>query len=281
MEIYNVLKKVEQKLANSNDYDLARQKFDSEMGDLALTCFKNKLANIDLSSIKDKILNSVNSANNTLQNTPSAQTLGSGLGGMGIGALLGSHLTPSKSENETDEQYKKRKRESAITGGIAGTALGVSAPSVLNSIKSFSGAEKLNSNIPGIKDTILSMINPTTVTAGAGAVGGGVLNKMLTMANAGEISALAGKLTGNPADDSFFLSKINELKGKVPLIPQIEVPSIKVPFRPTIAQKLLPKLNSLLSSTTRGKLLPVGMAISALLGKSFLDTTAFNKPALE
>ena len=44
MEIYNVLKKVEQKLANSNEYDLAKQKLDSEMGDLALTCIKNKRA---------------------------------------------------------------------------------------------------------------------------------------------------------------------------------------------------------------------------------------------
>jgi len=296
MEIYNVLKKVEQKLANSNEYDLAKQKLDSEMGDLALTCIKNKRAmsipnnsehnknaNIDLSSIKDKIVNSASSLKNTLENTPGAKTLGYGLGGMGIGSLLGSYLTSDKSKDETDEEYRKRKMESAVTGGIAGTALGVSAPSALNSIKSFinsgndpeSGVSKITDSIKG------SIINPTTATVAAGATGGGILNRILSQLNNGEIGALTGKLEGQVAKDAPFIEAINKLKGKAPLIGQFKVPPINIPFKPTIAQKLLPTLNKVLEHSSRGKMLIAGGALASLLGKKYLDTSAFNESAFE
>ena len=305
MEIYNVLKKVEQKLANSNEYDLAKQKLDSEMGDLALTCIKNKRAmsisnnskrhknaNIDLSSIKDKIVNSASSLKNTLENTPGAKTLGYGLAGTGIGSLLGSYLTSDKSEDETDEQYKSRKMESAVTGGIAGTALGVSAPSVLNSIKSFinlrnepeSGVSKITDSIKG------SIINPTTATVAAGATGGGILNRILSKLDEGQIAVLTGKLEGSAAKDAPFIEAINTLKGKSPLIGQVQVPPIEIPFRPTIAQKLvrpkivqklLPYLNKVLAHSSRGKMLLAGGAAAGLLGKNMLDTSAFNESVFE
>lgn len=329
MEIYNVLKKVEQKLANSNEFDLAKQKLDSEMGYLALTCIKNKRAmsvsnnrernknaNVDLSSIKDKIVNSASSLKNTLENTPGAKTLGYGLGGMGIGSLLGSYLTSDKSKDETDEQYKNRKMEAAVTGGIAGTALGVSAPSVLNTIKSFinsgnqpeSGVSKITDSIKG------SIINPTTATVAAGATGGGLLNRILSQLNGNEIAALTGKLEGIAAKDAPFIEAINKLKGKVPLIektfdaPNIsfkpfKVPPVNIPFRPTITQKLLPTLNKILLNSTaklnntlgysaakltqalahssRGKMLIAGGGLAALLGKKYLDTSAFNESAFE
>ena len=217
MEIYNVLKKVEQKLANSNEYDLAKQKLDSEMGDLALTCIKNKRAmsmsnnserdknaNIDLSSIKDKIVNSASSLKNTLENTPGAKTLGYGLAGTGIGSLLGSYLTSDKSEDETDEQYKSRKMESAVTGGIAGTALGASAPSVLNSIKSFINLR--NEPESGVSKSIGWLggmaFNPTTATVAAGGVGGGALNKFLSVLDKDQIAAQVSHLKPGIPDDA-------------------------------------------------------------------------------
>lgn len=312
MEIYNVLKKVEQKLANSNEYDLAKQKLDSEMGDLALTCIKNKRAmsipnnsehnknaNIDLSSIKDKIVNSASSLKNTLENTPGAKTLGYGLGGMGIGSLLGSYLTSDKSKDETDEEYRKRKMESAITGGIAGTALGASAPSILNSIKSFSGlGKKPQSAISKTIGWLGGMaFNPTTATVTAGGVGGGALNKFLDYLAKDEIAAHAGKMTSNadfvrsniipPAADKIkelnkpIQEAINKLKGKSPLIGQVQVPPINIPFRPTIVQKLLPTLNKVLEHSSRGKMLLAGGGLAALLGKKMLDTSAFNESAFE
>lgn len=297
MEIYNVLKKVEQKLANSNEYDLAKQKLDSEMGDLALTCIKNKRAmsmsnnserdknaNIDLSSIKDKIVNSASSLKNTLENTPGAKTLGYGLAGTGIGSLLGSYLTSDKSEDETDEQYKRRKMESAVTGGIAGTALGVSAPSVLNSIKSLSDlGEKPQGAIPKAIGWLGGMaFNPTTATVAAGATGGGILNRILSKLDGGEIAALTGKLEGSAAKDAPFIQAINKLKGKLPLIGPVQVPPIKIPFRPTIAQKLLPTLNKVLAHSSRGKMLLAGGGLAALLGKNMLlDPSAFNESAFE
>jgi len=296
MEIYNVLKKVEQKLANSNEYDLAKQKLDSEMGDLALTCIKNKRAmsisnnsehnknaNIDLTSIKDKIVNSASSLKNTLENTPGAKTLGYGLGGMGIGSLLGSYLTSDKSEDETDEQYKNRKMESAVTGGIAGTALGASAPSVLNTIKSFiNSGNQPESGISKITDSVKgSIINPTTATVAAGAAGGGVLNKFLSFLDKDQIAVLTGKLQGDVVKDAPFIEAINEFKGKMPLIGQVQVPPINIPFKPTIAQKLLPKLNKILAHSSRGKMLIAGGGLTALLGKKYLDTSAFNESAFE
>ena len=321
MEIYNVLKKVEQKLANSNEYDLAKQKLDSEMGDLALTCIKNKRAmsmsnnserdknaNIDLSSIKDKIVNSASSLKNTLENTPGAKTLGYGLAGTGIGSLLGSYLTSDKSEDETDEQYKSRKMESAVTGGIAGTALGVSAPSVLNSIKSFINLR--NEPESGVSKSIGWLggmaFNPTTATVAAGGVGGGALNKFLSVLDKDQIAAHAGKMTSNvdfvknnitppTADEIKKMNKpiqevIDKLKGKSPLIGQVQVPPIEIPFRPTIAQKLvrpkivqklLPYLNRALAHSSRGKMLLAGGAAAGLLGKNMLDTSAFNESAFE
>lgn len=308
MEIYNVLKKVEQKLANSNEYDLAKQKLDSEMGDLALTCIKNKRAmsisnnserdknaNIDLSSIKDKIVNSASSLKNTLENTPGAKTLGYGLAGTGIGSLLGSYLTSDKSEDETDEQYKRRKMESAVTGGIAGTALGASAPSILNSIKSFSGLDKKPQGAISQATGWLGgkAFNPTTATVAAGATGGGVLNKILSKLDGNEIAAEVSHLKpGIHADaEKKVLQRIAELKGKLPLIGQVQVPPIEIPFRPTIAQKLvrpkivqklLPYLNKALAHSSRGKMLLAGGAAAGLLGKTLLlDTSAFNESAFE
>ena len=299
MEIYNVLKKVGEKLASSSEYDLAKQKLDFEMGDLALTCVRNKramsiannsksnkYANIDLSAIKDKIVNSASSLKNTLENTPGAKTLGYGLGGMGIGSLLGSYLTSDKSKDETDEQYRDRKRESAITGGIAGTALGVSAPSLINMIKGSISSDqgpKKNLIARGIDTVAGATVTPTTATMGIGATGGIAANKILNYLNSAEISSQVSHLKpGISADaEKKVLERIAELKGKSPLIGEIKVPPINIPFKPTIAQKLLPTLNKVLAHSSRGKMLPIAGAISAWIGKKYLDSSAFNEPILE
>lgn len=322
MEIYNVLKRVEKKLASSSEYDMAKQKLDFEMGDLALTCLRNKRAmsiannsksnkhaNIDLSSIKDKIVNSASSLKNTLENTPGAKTLGYGLAGTGIGSLLGSYLASDKSEDETDEQYKRRKMESAITGGIAGTALGVSAPSILNSIKSFSGLDKKPQGaIPqAIGWSAGKVFNPTTATMAAGAAGGGALNKLLSYAAKDEIAAHVKRMTSNAdfiknnitppaADEIKNLNKpiqevIDKLKGKVRIIEDLQqkiVPPVRPGIKSMMEQKLLPTLNKtlpylnkVLAHSSRGKMLLAGGAAAGLLGKTLFDTSAFNEPALE
>ena len=297
MEIYNVLKKVDQKLAASSEHDLAKQKFDFEMGELALTCVRNKskislsnnsesnkYANFDLSSIKDKILSSVNSIGSTVENTPGAKTLGYGLGGAAIGSLLGSNLTADKSETETEEQYKKRKTESAITGGIAGSAIGASSPSVLNAIKSLSGLGEKSQEGVGTKiidSAVGSVINPTTLAVGAGAAGGGALNKFLSFLDKDQIAALAAKIEGNPKQDAYFIDQINKLKGMTPLIEKIKINPVTVPFRPNMIQKVGPLLNKILAHSSRGKMLLAGGAAAGLLGKKLLDTSAFNESAFE
>jgi hypothetical protein len=313
MEIHNVLKKVEQKLAASSDNDLAKQKFDFEMGELALTCIKNKRATSaannswhsksanlltktseillnDLgpvpalaqapSGIKDKILGFLNSTG--------GKTLGYGLGGTAAGSLLGSYFTADKSENETEDQYKKRKMDSALTGGIAGAALGVSAPSIIDNIKSLSGlGDKPQEG--AVKKTIESVagsvINPTAVTVGGGVAAGGALNKFLSFLNKDEIAALTTKITGDPKNknDKFFIDQISKLKGMTPLIEKLK--PVEIPFRRTLTQqlpeKMFPILNKVLAQSTRGRLLLAGGGLAALAGKKYLDTSFFNEPALK
>jgi len=298
MEIHNVLKKVSQKLAASDEHDLAKQKFDFEMGELALTCVRNKskislsnssqsskYASFDLSLIKDKILSSVNSIGSTVENTPGAKTLGYGLGGTAAGSLLGSYLTADKSETETEEEYKKRKMDSALTGGIAGAALGVSAPSIINNIKSLSGlGGKPEGAVKKITKYVAdSVVNPTTVTVGGGVAAGGALNKFLSFLNKDEIAALTKKITGDPKNDKFFIDQISKLKGMTPLIEKLK--PVAIPFRRTLTQqlpeKILPMINKVLPQLTRGKLLLAGGALAALAGKKYLDTSFFNEPALK
>jgi hypothetical protein len=311
MEIYSVLKKVEQKLAASNENDLAKQKFDFEMGELALTCVKNKRAmsavnnsghsksanlltktsevlfnnlgpvpapSTGTNDIKDKIL--------SLFNSTGGKTLGYGLGGTAVGSLLGSYLTADKSENETEDQYKKRKMDSAMTGGIAGAALGVSAPSIMDSIKSLSGLgdKPQEGSVKKIVESVAgSVVNPTTVTVGGGVAAGGALNKFLSFLNKDEIAALTTKITGDPKNDQNFINQISKLKGMSPLIEKLK--PVAIPFRRNLTQqlpeKILPILNKVLGQNTRGKLLLAGGGLAALAGKKYLDTSFFNEPALE
>jgi hypothetical protein len=51
--------------------------------------------------------------------------------------------------------------------------------------------------------------------------------------------------------------------------------------KPNMMQKVGPLLNKILAHSSRGKMLLAGGALTGLLGKKMLDTSAFNESAFE
>jgi hypothetical protein len=199
MTLENVLTKVHEKLAN-DEIGLAIQKCDSEIGELALTCLRKKRANQNqgdatqvskLDSIKKILLDGLGTAKDKIKNTPGGTNIASGLGGAALGGLFGN-LSSSKGEFETDEDFKRRKRNSTLSGLVAGGAIGASVPSVLKGL----GGTQNNESGQGdaewaLKDKVKNIINPTTILASGGAAGGGFLNNYLTKNN---LAALPNKV---------------------------------------------------------------------------------------
>jgi len=191
MTLENVLTKVHEKLA-SDEIGLAMQKFDSEMGEFALTCLRQKRADNSagspqtgkLDSIKNILLSGLNSAKDKIKDTPGGANIASGLGGAALGGLFGN-LSSSKGEFETDEDFNRRKRNSTLSGLVAGGAIGASVPSILNTLGGVTqnlvsgGGEQKKT----LKDKAKDIINPTTILATGGAAGGGFLNNYLTKNN--------------------------------------------------------------------------------------------------
>ena len=166
------MKKVEDKLASQPQETVLLQKFDSEIGELALNCLKN-------ASIKENIIGALNNVENFVTKTPAGIAGASGLGGAALGSLIGGQ-TSSKGEFETDEDYKRRHSNSVLAGALAGGAAGLGAPSIVSALSNIPGGAD-----EGIIQRLKSLIlNPSTVTAGAGA-GAGIwgLNKHLDKLN--------------------------------------------------------------------------------------------------
>ena len=166
MSLKSLAQKIEQKSATSSDLDLALQEYDAEMGQLAIDCLKNtKIAEATLS---EKVLSKIKDiAQRPYANTGVLSAI-TGLGGAAAGGLLSGNLI-SKKELESESNFRKRKRDTALIGALAGGALGAGTPGILNAV----GA--LGSEPPSLKEKIIESLNPlqlgATVTGAAAGVG--------------------------------------------------------------------------------------------------------------
>ena len=129
MNLKSLAQKIEQKIAASSDLELALQEYDAEVGQMAIDCLKN--TKIAEASIFETILNKAKDiAQRPYANTGALSAI-TGLGGAAAGGLLSGNLV-SKKELESESDFKKRKRDTAIIGALAGGALGAGAPGLLN-----------------------------------------------------------------------------------------------------------------------------------------------------
>jgi len=148
MNIEKIARKVEERIMSPSLEDLCTIKFDEEVSKMAHTCLTKKAL--------------VDGALDPTSVTSLAASTG---GGAGIGALAGA-LIPAREEGEDEESYKKRRRNAAITGGLAGASIGGSLPFVVKGIDSINSGM---SSDQGILSKIFS-----TVAAPAAAIGSGV-----------------------------------------------------------------------------------------------------------
>lgn len=158
MNLKSLAQKIEQKIASSSDLELALQEYDAEVGQMAIDCLKNtKIAK----PIFETILNKAKDiAQRPYANTGALSAI-TGLGGAAAGGLLGGNLV-SKKELESESDFKKRKRDTAIIGALAGGALGVGTPGLLRVAGGLGSA-------PVAEDTSLfgDEISPLGIAGGA------------------------------------------------------------------------------------------------------------------
>jgi hypothetical protein len=270
MNLEKIFEKVEKKLA-FDDVALAIQKCDMEAGDLAIKCLSAKIANsknpkyksaaYDVDSIKKDILN--------LFNVKGVKTLASGTAGAVLGGALGN-LSSSRGDSESDDEYKRRKRDSTVTGALAGGAIGASLPSILKSMGSVSGMQgSTNGGENGNSGSSVSLINPTTISVGAGAAAGHTIDRLKSIADKSLLPKNPTPLQHNVAVGNH--SYIKDL-------PQ----AIK---NSRVAQKInqLPLLKNILLGVTKRKfLLPAAgaVAVPAALDHYF-NKPFFDQPVFE
>ena len=157
MNLKSLAQKIEQKIASSSDLELALQEYDAEVGQMAIDCVKN--TKIAEASIFETILNKAKDiAQRPYANTGALSAI-TGLGGAAAGGLLSGNLV-SKKELESESDFKKRKRDTAIIGALAGGALGAGAPGLLNVSGTLGSA-------PAETPSLGDQISPLGVGAGA------------------------------------------------------------------------------------------------------------------
>jgi len=157
MNLKSLAQKIEQKIAASSDLELALQEYDAEVGQMAIDCLKN--TKIAEASIFETILNKAKDiAQRPYANTGALSAI-TGLGGAAAGGLLSGNLV-SKKELESESDFKKRKRDTAIIGALAGGALGAGAPGLLNVSGTLGSA-------PAETPSLGDQISPLGVGAGA------------------------------------------------------------------------------------------------------------------
>ena len=187
MNLKSLAQKIEQKIASSSDLELALQEYDAEMGQLAIDCLKNtKIAEATLS---EKVLSKIKDiAQRPYANTGVLSAI-TGLGGAAAGGLLSGNLI-SKKELESESNFKKRKRDTALIGALAGGALGAGTPGILNAV----GA--LGSEPPSLKEKIIESLNPlqlgATVTGAAAGVGARNWNARLKSGPLKDLASISG-----------------------------------------------------------------------------------------
>lgn len=284
-----MLEKVDAKLASQPDEEILRQKYDAEISELAFKCLKS-------AGIQEVLMEAAKN--------PVAQSVATGLGGAALGTALGSQ-TGSRGEFETEEDYKRRRRNSMIAGALAGTALGAAAPSALSVAK---GVAESGSDGTSWRDKIRNLlINPTTITGAGGAAGGMAVNKVLSGRDAAAASHWADtakslKDVGTPKamrEMNDALSEVARLKGDRPMInvkadwlsklPKLQdllskVKSKGVQRGAKYLDSLPPRLPAALTKLTKRKyLLPIAGAAAAvplmdtLTGEKFFNSPAFGE----
>lgn len=245
MNLKSLAQKIEQKIAASSDLELALQEYDAEVGQMAIDCLKN--TKIAESSIFETILNKAKDiAQRPYANTGALSAI-TGLGGAAAGGLLSGNLV-SKKELESESDFKKRKRDTALIGALAGGALGAGTPGILNTV----GA--LGSEPSSWGERILESVNPlqlitpessATVAGAAAAIGAKNWSARLKSGPLKDLTSISGQqvveklpayrnlinaLGGEPAQPfgpatnpvANFLNKhprISSLMGKRPFIP--------------------------------------------------------------
>lgn len=212
MNLKSLAQKIEQKIAASSDLELALQEYDAEMGQLAIDCVKNsKTAFLGGEpSISEKVLSKIKDiAQRPYANTGVLSAI-MGLGGAAAGGLLSGNLI-SKKELESESNFRKRKRDTALIGALAGGALGAGTPGILNTV----GA--LGSEPPSLKERIIESFNPVQLGATAtGAAAGVGLRNWNARLKSGPLKDLKS-ISGQQAVEKLpaYRNLINSLGGEV------------------------------------------------------------------
>lgn len=270
MILENVLTRLNQKLAN-DEIGLAIQKCDAEAGELALTCIKNKRANPDsadiLGSAKENILKFVDSAKNKINSTPGGKMIAAGAGGAALGSLFGN-ISSSKNEFETDEDFKKRKRQSTMSGLIAGGILGASTPTLLSGLNSVK--ESVKPGEPTTRESIKNvLVNPTTIGMTGGTAAGYAIEKLKAIADKGLLAKDPTPIQHNIAvgNHSYLNDLPDSIKGS------------------SIAQKInkFPFIKKILMGVTKRKfMLPAAGAVALpAAANAIFGGEVFDKPVFE
>jgi hypothetical protein len=220
MNLTSILEKVDKKLAE-DELGLAIQKCDAEMGELAINCLKAKKAQEipaaltdKMTQIKESLKGLIGVAKQKIDSTPGAKTVLGGAGGAALGGMFGA-MSTQKGDLETEEDFKNRRNNSAITGSLAGGAVGLSIPSLIRGLSTANETLTDKDTVRGgIRDLL---INPTTILGTGGAMGGSAINKAMAILGKNELpsnltssnnSALR-KATGN-------FSYLSSLTNKIP-----------------------------------------------------------------
>lgn len=262
MDIKSLIEKIESKLASQSDEQLLAQKYDAEIGGLALDCVKN-------ANIKDTLLGALQTGKDFVTQSPVGQSAAMGLGGAALGGLLGSQ-TSSKGEFETPEDFARRRRNSILTGAIAGTAMGAATPAAISSIgalkDSMAGGKTFREALTGL------LVNPTTIVGSGGAYGGHLANKFMSGGEAAEAANIATALKGvtDPTEAAAMRADMKALRGLASK-PMLEFKALaKYP----VLQKILSK------ATARKFMLPAaGAGLGLGLFNMLTGDKFFKKPA--
>lgn len=238
----SLITKIEEKLASQPVEDILRQKVDADLGEFALNCVKN-------ASIAETLQG--------ILSTQGGQSAAGGLAGAAIGGL-GTALTASKNDDESEEEFKKRRINDSVMGGVAGGAVGAAAPIAATYFNSLN--DHLSEKDPSMGQKALSFAsNPQTLSAVAGAGG-----------------AIAG-------DNYLADKKIKSLKELLEALPKS---SKGLPVNPVTAQveerfKSLAQSKISPSILKRLGLIGAGGAAGLLAFKGIANQPAFSEPVFQ
>jgi hypothetical protein len=258
MELKTLAQKIEQKIAESSDVELALQEYDAEVGQLAIRCVQNsKTAN---ASFSEKVLNKIRDiAQRPYENTMALSAV-TGLGGAAAGGLLSGNLV-AKKDLESEADFKRRRRDTAILGALAGGALGVGVPGVLGA------AGALGAEPPSLVERAKEKFKPgLAVSTVAGASTGAGLRNWWARSSSGALKDLKDISGPAVAESTPAYARLQQaLGGKAdptPFGPSRLVPGMAVnPYVEFINKH--PRIASLMG---KRPFIPSGRTVAPLVG---------------